>query len=318
MRTLTERCIDVNSPYCPCILAETNHCVMCSQLHDAANCTCEWSGACILYEKFWNDKSHKQQIKRTEEITSFDSLEVIGDKTMMGTFCLSEDLSSQLNKAGAFVFLRRKEDEQFWHFPVGVMSLDGRSVTVAIEAIGAKSSRLLDDASADIIVRGPYYNGLFGHPWLTVLRQKRAVMIAGGIGQAPSLAAARELVQGSNDITAILAGGNVGKIFIGDVLRSMGIKVVEVGSMRKDGIPILRKIFKKGVDFVVSCGSDNQHCGIISVLNEMNLDLPMAATNNAVMCCGEGICGSCQHKTTDGKVIRLCKVQADFRRLEQY
>jgi ferredoxin len=97
----------------------------------------------------------------------------------------------------------------------------------------------------------------------------------------------------------------------------MGIDVIEVSSLRQEGMSLLRKKLKKGVDFIASCGSDNQHCGIISVLHEMKLDLPMAATNNAVMCCGEGICGSCHHKMKDGRVVKLCKVQADFRELEQ-
>ncbi|MBQ6712672.1 MAG: hypothetical protein IJN28_02640, partial [Selenomonadales bacterium] len=143
------------------------------------------------------------------------------------------------------------------------------------------------------------------------------LIVAGGIGQDTLLPVARELVRGDNQITAILAGGKVGTIFVGEELRKMGIEVWEVSSLRQDGMPLMRKKLKKGIDFIASCGSDNQHCGIISVLHEMELDLPMAATNNAVMCCGEGICGSCHHKMKDGRVVKLCKVQADFRELEQ-
>lgn len=318
MNILAKHCSDMNSPYCPCILAEVNRCVICSHLQGSLNCSCNWNGTCILYEKHWTSKNHSPITKRAEEITIFDSIEMIGENTLAGTFQLSDKLAHSLNRMGSFVFLRRQNDEPFYHFPVGIMSVDKTSVTVAIEAIGTKSNRLLDNTSANLVVRGPYYNGLLGQSWLTALKKKRAVLIAGGIGQAPSLPIAKELVRGDNDITAILAGGKVGRIFVAEEFRRLGIKVFEVGSLRREGIPLLRKILKKGVDFIVSCGSDNQHCGIISVLNEMNIDLPMAATNNAVMCCGEGICGSCLHKTTDGDIVRLCKVQTDFRRLEQY
>lgn len=317
MRILTERCIDVNSAYCPCMLAEMNHCVMCSQLQGGANCICEWSGTCVLYEKLWQGSARPQKAKRIEEITRFSAAVAVGEKTIAASFSVSQELARLLDKAGAFVFLRRADDEQFYHFPVGVMAVDGIVVTVAIEAVGTKSKRFLRDTSAEIVVRGPYYNGLFGQPWLTALKKERALLLAGGIGQAPSLAVAKELVRGGNDITAILAGGKVGRIFAGEELRRMGVEVVEVSSMRRDGIPLLRKILKKGVDFIASCGSDNQHCGIIAILNEMELNLPMAATNNAVMCCGEGICGSCHQKMADGRVVKLCKVQADFRQLEQ-
>jgi NAD(P)H-flavin reductase len=242
---------------------------------------------------------------------------MVGDKTVVISFDVSEALAHMLNKVGSFVFLRRKDDDQFYHFPVGVMSVDHTSITVAIEAVGTKSKRLLEDISAEIVVRGPYYNGMFGQPWLTTIRGESVLLVAGGIGQAPLLPVARELVQGENRITAILAGGKVGVIFVGEELREMGIDVIEVSSLRQEGMPLLRKKLKKGVDFIASCGSDNQHCGIISVLHEMKLDLPMAATNNAVMCCGEGICGSCHHKMKDGRVVKLCKVQADFRELEQ-
>lgn len=316
MRILKEHCIDVNSEYCPCILAEMNHCLLCSQLHGKGNCTCEWSGTCVLYEQYWNS-SHTRPQQRMEEVTSFSKIEMVGDKTVTVSFETSEELAQKLNKVGSFVFLRRKDDEQFYHFPVGVMTVEHTSVTVAIEMIGTKSKRLLEDTSAEIVVRGPYYNGMFGQPWLTTIREERALLLAGGIGQAPLLPVARELVRGGNHVTAILAGGKVGTIFVDEELRKMGIEVLGVSSLRQEGIPLMRKILKKGVDFIASCGSDNQHCGIISVLHEMGLDLPMAATNNAVMCCGEGVCGSCQHKMKDGRVVKLCKVQADFRELEQ-
>ncbi|MBQ5636245.1 MAG: hypothetical protein IIV08_01675 [Selenomonadales bacterium] len=316
MRILKEHCIDVNSEYCPCILAEMNHCIMCSQLQGKGSCTCEWNGTCVLYEKHWNGERTRPQ-KRIEEVSSFSSVETVGDKTVVISFDVSEALAHMLNKVGSFVFLRRKDDDQFYHFPVGVMSVDHTSITVAIEAVGTKSKRLLEDTSAEIIVRGPYYNGMFGQPWLTTIRGESVLLVAGGIGQAPLLPVARELVQGENRITAILAGGKVGVIFVSEELREMGIDVIEVSSLRQEGMSLLRKKLKKGVDFIASCGSDNQHCGIISVLHEMKLDLPMAATNNAVMCCGEGICGSCHHKMKDGRVVKLCKVQADFRELEQ-
>ena len=33
----------------------------------------------------------------------------------------------------------------------------------------------------------------------------------------------------------------------------------------------------------------------------------LVISNNATMCCGEGICGACTEVTEDGQVIRRCK-----------
>ena len=97
MRILKEHCIDVNSQYCPCILAEMNHCLMCSQLQGEGNCTCEWNGTCVLYEKHWNGDRARPQ-KRIEEVTSFSSVEMIGDETVIVSFDVSEELARMLKK----------------------------------------------------------------------------------------------------------------------------------------------------------------------------------------------------------------------------
>jgi succinate dehydrogenase/fumarate reductase-like Fe-S protein len=66
------------------------------------------------------------------------------------------------------------------------------------------------------------------------------------------------------------------------------------------------------MDLVVSAGPDEQHYGIINAMKTAGINIPMAATNNARMCCGEGICGSCEKVMQDNKVVRACKVQTDF------
>lgn len=317
MPKMTMRCIDVDSAYCPCILADMNHCVQCSQLQGKANCTCEWSGTCVLYERFWQGGSERRKMARTEEMTRIGKKETIGEHTVILEMDVSDKFAAMLDKAGAFVFLRRADDAVFYHFPVGVMDVENSRITVAIETVGVKTKRFLSDMAGKIIIRGPYYNGVLGEMHLTSIREKKTVLLAGGIGQAPAVAVAKRLIQGGNRVTAILAGGKVKSIFVDARLKRMGAEVIEVPSMRREGMLLLQKILQKGVDFVVSCGSDNQHCGIIAILREMKVDLPMAATNNAVMCCGEGICGSCQHKMKDGRTVRLCKTQADFRQLEQ-
>jgi len=70
--------------------------------------------------------------------------------------------------------------------------------------------------------------------------------------------------------------------------------------MRREGMAKLREIIgneKLIPDLVVSSGPDDQHYGVINVMQSENINIPMAATNNAPMCCGEGVCGSCKIQT---------------------
>jgi NAD(P)H-flavin reductase len=313
-------CIDINSPYCPCLLAQTNHCVACSQLQGHSVCDCNWAGVCILYEKHWQSKQKRwrngdDEPVRIEVDTEFDIKEQISDNTYLLELGVTYELAQQLKKVGSFVFLRRPHDPQFYHFPVGVMKVLENRLQVVIETDGPKSTRLIEGNNRQILVRGPYYNGIFGQPWIDNITCGKIVLVAGGIGQAPGLPIAVKLTANKNEVMAVLAPGKVGKVFIEDQLHQAGIVVQTVASMRREGMELLKEWLVMKPDLVVSAGSDDQHYGVIEAMQLAGVNVPMVATNNATMCCGEGICGSCQKETRDNKSIRTCKVQTDFSEL---
>lgn len=92
MKNIT-KCIDINSEYCPCLLSQTNHCVFCSHLSGETVCNCNWSGTCILYEKYWKDREYAQPIAplRLEETVNFLIKEQLGKDTYLLKFELSLD-----------------------------------------------------------------------------------------------------------------------------------------------------------------------------------------------------------------------------------
>ncbi|MBP2634233.1 MAG: pyrK 1 [Firmicutes bacterium] len=319
---LPTRCIDINSPYCPCLLSETNHCTFCSHLKGEATCDCNWSGVCILYEKQWQlKKDHWGSTSdidtpvRLEAETKFSIKEQIAADTYVLTIEVNSELAQSLDKCGSFVFLRRPSDQQFYHFPVGVMKITGNLIHVVVETIGPKSTRLLADNNNQVLVRGPYYNGIFGQPWIDNIDNGKILLIVGGIGQAPAVAIVRQLVKKNNHIKVIAAPGKVGQIFIADELTDLDVQLQEVTSMRQRGMRYLSDCLANSQecpDLIISAGPDEQHYGVIAVMHAAGISLPMAATNNNTMCCGEGICGSCQKVTKDNKRVRTCKVQTDF------
>ena len=314
---LVKKCIDINTKYCPCLLAQTNHCTFCSKLQGQETCNCNWQGVCIFYEKYWQDKlqsaiKHKERM--TEETKALVQ-EPIGNKTYLLEFEVSEELAKQLDQPGSFVFLRRLSDPLYCHFPVGVMSVAKTKVTVVIETVGAKSSRFILNKEEALAVRGPYYNGVLGKPWLDNLENSFVIVIAGGIGQAPALPILKKLLQKNNKIVVIAAPGKTGEFFIQKEIMSLPIEFYPVRSLRTDGFNLLENILTKQPDLLVSAGPDAQHSGIIRLLCKCNINVPMAATNNATMCCGEGICGSCEKITQDNKVIKMCKTQIDYQQI---
>lgn len=322
LKNLTTKCVDINSRYCPCLLAKTNHCEFCSHLRGGTVCDCNWSGVCILYEQYWQNKSggrlSKEDIPvRSEAATHFKIAEQISEHTYLLEFPVEDELARQLERTGSFVFLRRSSDPKFYHFPVGVMRVTGNTITVVIEAIGPKSARLVEDGGQEILVGGPYFNGVLGQPWIDNIRDGKILLVAGGIGQAPALPLAEKLAQNNNEILAVLAPGHVRKIFIEEQLADWGVQVHAVDSMRQTGIPMLKGLFELKPELIVSSGPDNQHYAVISAMHDAEVNIPMAATNNATMCCGEGVCGSCHKITQDNKSVKLCKVQMDFTRLLQ-
>jgi dihydroorotate dehydrogenase electron transfer subunit len=319
---LTASCIDINSPYCPCLLAETNHCVFCSHLKGQPICDCNWSGVCILYERKWQPKNGvwrgEKPPQRIEVESKILRRELLAENTYLLEFAVGADLAAELGKTGAFVFLRLPEDPQYFHFPVGVMKVGGAAVQVVVEAVGPKSCRLLESAAGEILVRGPYFNGVLGQPWIDNITCGTIFLIAGGMGQPPALPIAARLAANNNRVTALLAPGKIGRIFIDRDLEDLGVTVHKVESLRRKGTDLLAAWLADGEtrpDLVVSAGPDEQHHGVIAAMQAAGVNVPMAATNNATLCCGEGICGSCERETSDDRRIRLCKVQTDFSQL---
>jgi len=309
------QCIDMNSKYCPCLLAAANNCIFCSHLKGEVICDCNWSGRCILYEQHWQYKKQdgdESQTLRTEEEVEFIIKERFGENTLILEWNVSPQLAAELTRIGSFVFLRQPSDPHYFYFPVNIMSIQGNTIQVAIETIGPKSKRIVEGNNNKLLIRGPYYNGVLGAPWIDNITDGNIILVAGGIGQAPGFPLVSKLMRSGNKVTALLAPGKVGQIFIAKPLEELGVTVHQVSSLRQFGMTMLREWLALTPDLIVSAGPDEQHYGVIAAMQGARVNIPMAATNNARMCCGEGICGSCLKKTRDHKMIRMCKQQTDF------
>lgn len=69
-------------------------------------------------------------------------------------------------------------------------------------------------------------------------------------------------------------------------------------------------------DLIHCAGADILTYKLIEYLNDLKDEATkVSCCNNAKMCCGEGVCGSCTARFAGHKVKRLCKVQSDPRKI---
>ncbi len=313
-RYLQSKCIDINSAYCPCILADTNHCVFCAHLQGKEMCDCNWSGVCILYEKKWNARNETLVTRdpRPELACPIVERKFLRENICRLVLTVPPPLAEQLKAPGSYVFLKRAVDPHYFQLPIGVMQVPAEDkIVVVLETVGPKSRQVTEEDQM-LMVRGPYKNGIFGLPWIEKLVYGKVLLLAGGMGQPPALPIAERLINNYNKVTAIIAPGAAGFINV-EELQLAGVELLQVKSLRRMGYACLAdKLRADTWDLLVSCGPDTQHFAVIDAVREAGVELPIAATNNSIMCCGEGICGSCAKETADHHFVRTCKMQLDF------
>lgn len=201
-------CIDAGSEYCPCHLAETGDCILCSQLSGKKFCDCiNWKGVCIYQEFMWNGKKAKEE--RETYLGKILEKNNIEDKTIVLTIALSHKLCQQLVYPGSFVFLRNKDDFGFYDAPISIMDANTEEnfIKVAIEIRGVKTKTIADlNENDDILVRGPFWNGgVLGLKNVYRAKNGTSILISrGGIGQAPLVPVMKKLNSNGNKIIAII------------------------------------------------------------------------------------------------------------------
>ena len=316
MKEWNRSCVDLGSEHCPCWLAVTGDCLICSRLQErggsggnsermfpsAEDCDCEWSGSCpytLLAQNGGRIAERRREI----------SARLIGRKDydedisvlMLEVGC---GFAQKASIPGSFVFLRPRESdtegkERFYEMPVSVMKVDETAGTIhlAIRKEGPKSKTLLNRILLmdDAIVRGPYFSGLLGAERLrpAKVKGKRVAFLTKGIGAAPAILAMDRLLTIGVQLRWLADDTNIDRQLLEDY--SEGVK------------PEYGGLDDQSYDIVVISGSPYF---VETMRREVRKRLPEAVlvvSNDATMCCGEGICGACTEVAEDGRVIRRCK-----------
>jgi len=308
-------CVDAGSEYCPCFLAETNECITCSHLQGKEFCDCNWRGVCIYQEYVWSGykskgtrKSYKAKLVEKREISP---------DTLIFRLKVTRTLARELDNPGAYVFLREDDKPEFFGVPMSVMMVntEKNEIYVVVQVVGAKT-KALENIKDEVIVRGPYWNGILGQRYLKAVKGGNCLVIARGIGQAPAAKVVRTLYKHDNRVKIIADPGKTGKVFMKEFNGDACCEIEELNIISKQGLTIINKYLKnEEYDLVFSGGSDKQHLYILREIDEIGSDSFLVVTNNSQICCGEGICGSCSTRIESGVRVKACKVQLDVRKV---
>ncbi|WP_434304218.1 sulfide/dihydroorotate dehydrogenase-like FAD/NAD-binding protein [Clostridium botulinum] len=309
-------CIDAGSEYCPCHLAETGDCILCSQLSGKKFCDCiNWKGVCIYQEFIWNRKKAKEE--RETYLGKIIKKDNIEDKTIVLTISLSHKLCQQLVYPGSFVFLRNKNDSGFYDAPISIMDVDTEEnfIKVAIEIRGVKTKTIASlNKNDDILVRGPFWNGVLGLKNVYMTKDGTSLLISRGIGQAPLVPVMKKLYSNGNKIIAIIDNSGYENILIKNYLELYNAEVIELNTLKAGELTEelknkLKEILDKEDINILHCST--QDIIIYKLVEFLDGKVPISSSNNAKMCCGEGVCGTCTVRYKGHIVKRLCKVQTE-------
>ena len=306
-------CIDAGSEYCPCSLAETHDCISCSQLNGKDCCDCMWNGVCIYHEFLMNGKKKKQN--RQTYKGSILSRKNIGENLTTLKIETDEKLVKELNNIGSYVFIRSLDSISYFDTPMSIISTEEKNcINIAYQKIGVKTKTL--DKTDELFIRGPYWNGVIGGEYLRKVYNSNCLIIARGIGQSNIIPIMRELKNRNNNIFLILDKGKLDSNFILRYMNMHDIKIIELNAINESGINIIKNIISENsIKLVYSGGSDLLNRKVSAILKTQNSVQYFMTTNNSIMCCGEGICGSCKCKTKDGEKIKMCKSKVNPKKI---
>ena len=314
-------CADYGSRFCPCILAVTGGCVVCSQVNGKAFCDCKASGGiCIKQELLRNGgKANPGRLTYECEVISvihYDGLVFLRVKVPIS-------LEREVKRPGGFVFVRRKDAASWYDVPISVQfeEMMVGSIGMTLLFRGVKTNQFKDLVEGDtLLLRGPFNNGLLGLQHLEAQQSSRCLILTKGIGLLPSVSAVRYLQSRHNETELYVDEGNFSPSILKFQLDLFELPFKPLTLLDDDGelsTPakhVIRRFVADGGSLIHVGASEYVIHQVAAYLHYIgNRHVKLSACNNARMCCGEGVCGACTETTADKRVIHHCKEQVKIK-----
>ncbi|SCH07605.1 Uncharacterised protein [uncultured Clostridium sp.] len=300
-------CIDCGSQYCPCHLAYSGDCIKCSLLRGEKTCDCLWQGICV-YNEVQHNKKESLINERKEYLCEINNKEELKDGIYLLEINIPKNLTEELSKVGAYILLKDKGKENLaYNTPISVMDVDkeNKLLKVVIKKAGIKTKALLD--SKEVIVKGPYFNGIFGVEKINNIKSSNCLVVLSGLSQVNSINVIKKLLKNKNTVEVFYNKNSTILDVVIETLNNMGVNI-HIIDIEEDKNLIQDYIKRNNVSLIYSGGNNNFNKKIKGLVDDVSKEITLAISNNNLICCGEGICGACTINL-NGEKIKTCKTQ---------
>ena len=195
-------------------------------------------------------------------------------------------------KAGQFISVYLNNKSKILPRPISICGIDKEAGTLRIvyRTVGDGTKELSDYKEGEMVkILGPLGNGF-------TQKDKKAILIGGGIGIPPMLELMKQL---DCDKTAVL-GYRDNDMFLKDEFEAVGDVVIstEDGSFGTKG-NVIDAIKEQGVEgsIIYACGPTPILLGIKAYAEEMGIEAQISMEER--MACGIGACLACVCKSKD-------------------
>ena len=315
-------CIDAGTENCPCYLAITGDCLICSRLQGKDYCNCNWRGVCIYNEFIQGNRKVNNPRKDFEAVIV--KKKIYKEDLAIYILDVGKGFAMKAGVPGSYLFVKANGASNFYDIPISVMKADVEKgqIHLAIRVIATKTKALLLE-NEKLIIRGPYRNGIHGISSVVKKRGSdfRTLMIAKGIGIAPGVMVMQALEnKGSMDM--VIDTEKISEELISDYIGAESPAELSGKEGKEEGVILYLSLAeeesekklealmrKKRYDNVILLASDYYIGKLGDMTRKCLPEANLAVSNNFHICCGEGLCGSCSVDTSGGETIKMCKCQ---------
>ncbi len=213
--------------------------------------------------------------------------------------------------AGQFVVLRAREGGERFPLTIADASVELGAIRLVFQVVGRSTSLLAELAEGEEILD---LAGPLGRP-TDVERYGSVVMVAGGIGVAPSYPIAQAMRAHGNHVVAIVGARTAGLFVMLEEMRSVCHAVHLVTEDRSEGrrgrVTDLLAPLLEGArpDRVITIGPTRMMQAVSELTRHAGV--PTVASLNPVMVDGTGMCGGCR-VLIHGKTKFVCVDGPEF------
>lgn len=304
-------CIDSGTENCPCYLAATGDCLICSRLQGKEYCDCLWKGVCI-YNEFIQNNQRVNNPRKEFSARIVSKKQYLEDLYVI-TLEVGRGFALKAAIPGSYVFLQAPDYINYYQTPISIMQVDSERgfVTVLVKSISAKTKAICMQEDK-LAIRGVYRGGISGMPRITgrfsrILPDSKLLVLTKGVGFAPAM----NLLHwaGKNTETEIIIDPDkICTQVIWDYLHPFAADKVHIQSLQECLDSTLQdKITEGGYTVVAVLASDYYIEEIRKIISRLPVPPEFIHSNNANICCGEGVCGACSCVDSSGNVHKKCK-----------